>query len=159
QRRRADPAALRRHDRPRPGARRHRAGACHPDGGPAAVSLVSPGKGDRMEITDDAIRDVVLGAMRNANEARDAASQLVVSAEAPIFGPDSPLDSLGRVGLLLDVEEGLQAIGCDVVLSDERAVSQTRSPFRSVQSLVSYVGTLAREYQDGRPPRADHRDE
>ena len=51
-----------------------------------------------MEITDDAIRDVVLGAMRNANEARDAASQLVVSAEAPIFGPDSPLDSLGLVG-------------------------------------------------------------
>ena len=98
-----------------------------------------------MEITDDAIRDVVLGAMRNANEARDAASQLVVSAEAPIFGPDSPLDSLGLVGLLLDVEEGLQAIGCDVVLSDERAVSQKRSPFRSVQSLVSYVGTLARE--------------
>ena len=98
-----------------------------------------------MEITDDAIRDVVLGAMRNANEARDAASQLVVSAEAQIFGPDSPLDSLGLVGLLLDIEEGLQAIGCEIVLSDERAVSQKRSPFRSVQSLVSYVGTLARE--------------
>ena len=98
-----------------------------------------------MEITDDAIRDVVLGAMRSANEARDGASQLVVSVEAPIFGPDSPLDSLGLVGLLLDIEEGLQAIGCEVVLSDERAVSQKRSPFRSVQSLVSYVGTLARE--------------
>jgi len=98
-----------------------------------------------MEITDDAIRDVVLGAMRNANEARDAASQLEVSAEAPIFGPDSSLDSLGLVGLLLDIEEGLQAIGCEVVLSDERAVSQKRSPFRSVPSLVSYVGTLARE--------------
>ena len=79
-----------------------------------------------MEITDDAIRDVV-------------------SAEAPIFGPDSPLDSLGLVGLLLDIEEGLQAIGCEIVLSDERAVSQKRSPFRSVPSLVSYVGTLARE--------------
>jgi acyl carrier protein len=98
-----------------------------------------------MEITEDAIREVVLNAMRNANAARDAASQLVVSAEAPIFGPDSTLDSLGLVGLLLDIEEGLQEIGCDVVLSDERAVSQKRSPFRSVQSLVSYVGTLARE--------------
>jgi acyl carrier protein len=98
-----------------------------------------------MEITDDAIREVVLSAMRNVNEARDEASQLVVSAEAPIFGPESSLDSLGLVGLLLDIEEGLQAIGCEVVLSDERAVSQKRSPFRSVQSLVSYVGTLARE--------------
>jgi acyl carrier protein len=98
-----------------------------------------------MQITDDAIREVVLNAMRNANAARDAASQLVVSAEAPIFGPDSTLDSLGLVGLLLDIEEGLQEIGCEMVLSDERAVSQKRSPFRSVQSLVSYVGTLARE--------------
>jgi acyl carrier protein len=98
-----------------------------------------------MEITDDAIREVVLNAMRNANEARDAASQLAVAADAPIFGPDSTLDSLGLVGLLLDIEEGLQEIGCDVVLSDERAVSQKRSPFRSVPSLVSYVGTLARE--------------
>jgi acyl carrier protein len=98
-----------------------------------------------MEITDDAIREVVLNAMRNANEARDAASQLAVSPEAPIFGPDSTLDSLGLVGLLLDIEEGLQEIGYDVVLSDERAVSQKRSPFRSVQSLVAYVGTLARE--------------
>jgi len=100
-----------------------------------------------MEITDDAIRDVVLGAMRNANEARDGASQLVVSAEAPIFGPDSPLDSLGLVALLLDVEDALRDRGCPVVLSDERAVSQKRSPFRSVTTLVDYIGTLLQTEQ------------
>jgi acyl carrier protein len=98
-----------------------------------------------MRISDDQVQEVVLQAMRATNQARDAASQLAVSAEAPIFGPDSSLDSLGLVGLLLDVEEGLQAIGCDVVLSDERAVSQKRSPFRNVQSLVAYVSTLVRE--------------
>ena len=109
------------------------------------MSLASGNENRSSAITDDAIREVVLKAMRNANEARDAASQLAVAADAPIFGPDSSLDSLGLVGLLLDIEEGLQEIGCDVVLSDERAVSQKRSPFRSVQSLVSYVSTLARE--------------
>jgi acyl carrier protein len=83
--------------------------------------------------------------MRATNQARDAASQLAVAADAPIFGPDSSLDSLGLVGLLLDVEEGLQEIGCDVVLSDERAVSQKRSPFRNVSSLVAYISTIARE--------------
>jgi hypothetical protein len=98
-----------------------------------------------MELSDEAIREVVLQAMRATNEARDTASQLIVSAEAPIFGPDSTLDSLGLVGLLLDIEEGLQTIGCDVVLSDERAVSQKRSPFRNVPSLVAYVGTLVRQ--------------
>ena len=98
-----------------------------------------------MAISDEAIREVVFQAMRATNEAREADNQLAVSAEAPIFGPDSPLDSLGLVGLLMDIEEGLQGIGCDVVLSDERAVSQKRSPFRSVQSLVAYVGAIARE--------------
>ena len=109
------------------------------------MSLASGNENRSFEITDDAIREVVLKAMRNANEARDAASQLAIAADAPIFGPDSSLDSLGLVGLLLDIEEGLQEIGCEVVLSDERAVSQKRSPFRSVQSLVSYVSTLAKE--------------
>lgn len=109
------------------------------------MSLASGNENRSSAITDDAIREVVLKAMRNANEARDAASQLAIASDAPIFGPDSSLDSLGLVGLLLDIEEGLQEIGCDVVLSDERAVSQKRSPFRSVQSLVSYVSTLARE--------------
>ena len=98
-----------------------------------------------MAISDDQIQTVVLDAMRATNQARDTASQLMVAADAPIFGPDSSLDSLGLVGLLLDVEEGLQAIGCDVVLSDERAVSQKRSPFRNVPSLVAYVSTLSRE--------------
>ena len=96
-------------------------------------------------IDDAAIQAVVLEAMRAANLARDSAAQLAVSPEAPIFGADSPLDSLGLVALLMDIEEGLQGLGCDLNLSDERAVSQTRSPFRSVPSMVAYIGTLARE--------------
>ena len=95
-------------------------------------------------ITDEAIQEVVLQAMRSTNLARDASSQLVVSPDAPLFGPTSPLDSLGLVALLLDIEEALQALGCDVMLSDERAMSQKRSPFRTVQSMTAYIGTIAR---------------
>ena len=96
-------------------------------------------------ITDEAIQDAVLQAMQSANLARDAATQLVVSPDAPLFGSDSSLDSLGLVALLLDIEEALQALGCEVVLSDERAMSQKRSPFRTVQSMVAYIGTIVRE--------------
>jgi acyl carrier protein len=95
-------------------------------------------------VTNEAILGVVLEALRNANLARDAAAQLPVSPDAPIFGPGSPLDSLGLVALLFDVEEGLAALGCAVLLSDERAMSQKRSPFRSVPALVDYVGSVAR---------------
>jgi acyl carrier protein len=95
-------------------------------------------------ITEAAVQNVVLEAMRLANLARDTGAQLDVSAEAPIFGPDSALDSLGLVALLLDIEDGLRAIGCDVVLSDERAMSQKRSPFRSVPALTAYIASVAR---------------
>ena len=90
-------------------------------------------------VTEEAVREVVLQAMRLANLAREEGSRLEVAADAPVFGADSPLDSLGLVALLLDIEDGLRAIGCDVVLGDERAMSQRRSPFRNVPSLVAYI--------------------
>ena len=95
----------------------------------------------------DTVEEIVLDALRNANLARDASAQLVVAPGAPIFGPDSPLDSLGLVALLLDVEDALQDRGFPVVLSDERAVSQKRSPFRTVTTLVDYVGSLLQPEQ------------
>jgi acyl carrier protein len=98
----------------------------------------------QLRITDEAIQGAVLQAMRSANLARDASMQLVVSLDAPLFGPDSSLDSLGLVALLLDIEEALQALGCEVLLSDERAMSQKRSPFRTVSSMVAYIATVAR---------------
>jgi acyl carrier protein len=96
-------------------------------------------------LSNEAILAVVLQAMRNTNLARDAESQLTVSPDAAIFGPSSPLDSLGLLTLLLDIEEDLQAAGATVRLSDDRAMSQTRSPFRSVESLVDYIGRIARD--------------
>ncbi len=96
----------------------------------------------RSTLSAAAIQAVVLEAMRTANLARDPTAQLVVSPKAAVFGPESLLDSLGLVALLLDIEEGLQAIGCEVVLSDDRAMSQARSPFRTVPSLVAYIGAL-----------------
>lgn len=93
----------------------------------------------------DTIQEVVLSALHSINLTRPDGSQLEVSPTAALFGPESPLDSLGLVSLLMDVEEGLAAQGRPVTLSDERAMSQTRSPFRSVPALVSYIGQLVSE--------------
>lgn len=103
------------------------------------------GRGAGRVLTDDVILGVVLQAMRTTNLSRTAESQLSVSRDAAIFGPASPLDSLGLLTLLLDIEEDLQAVGTLVRLSDDRAMSQTRSPFRSVESLVDYIGRIARD--------------
>lgn len=103
------------------------------------------GRGSSRVITDEVILGVVLQAMRTTNLSRTAESQLSVARDAAIFGEASPLDSLGLLTLLLDIEEDLQAVGTLVRLSDDRAMSQTRSPFRSVESLVDYIGRIARD--------------
>jgi acyl carrier protein len=89
------------------------------------------------------IHEIVLDAVRAANQERAAGDQLDLAADAPLFGPGSRLDSMGLVVLLVDVEEALHAEGLDVTLSDEKAVSRTRSPFRSVATLVAYIAGLA----------------
>ena len=85
------------------------------------------------------IQDLVLRAMQNVNLARKPDAQLEISPVSPLFGPGSPLDSLGLVSLLIDIEEALYDRGHPVTLSDARAMSQTRSPFRNVPALVSYI--------------------
>jgi acyl carrier protein len=88
------------------------------------------------------IESIVLDALTNANRAREAAHHLAVSPDAIIFGPGSPLDSLGLVALLMDIEDNLRDRGVEVNLSDARAVSATRSPFRDVPSLVRFIGDV-----------------
>ena len=85
------------------------------------------------------IEDLVLQAMSNLNQARPPEARLDVSRLAPLFAPESPLDSLGLVSLLIDIEEALSDRGLDVSLSDARAMSPTNSPFRSVPALVDYI--------------------
>jgi hypothetical protein len=85
------------------------------------------------------IEALVLTALTNVNLGRHPGEQLDVSSTAPIFGAKSPLDSLGLVTLLIDIEESLADQGIDITLSDAQAMSASRSPFRDVPSLVGYI--------------------
>jgi len=46
---------------------------------------------------------------------------------------------MGLVALIIDIEELLADKGFSITLSDEKAVSQTRSPFRDVPAMVTYI--------------------
>ena len=98
---------------------------------------------DRSRITD-----IVLRAMTIANLSRVHQQQLEISPTASLFGAPGPLDSLGLVALMIDIEEAFSTEGRPIVLSDERAVSQKRSPFRDVPSLVTYIGHLLDEQDE-----------
>jgi hypothetical protein len=63
-----------------------------------------------------------------------------------IFGQGGPLDSLGLVNFLADLEYRLEEeFGEEVVLASERAMSRSRSPFRDAAALTDYVVELLGE--------------
>jgi len=99
--------------------------------------MIEPAGGRRLGAAE--IEQVVFDAMRATNLARDPGSQLEVASRTELLGGASLLDSLGLLALLLDIEEGLRFAGCEVSLSDDRAMSQKRSPFRTVATLVAYI--------------------
>jgi acyl carrier protein len=91
------------------------------------------------------IEEIILAAVTTANQSRAEGQRLEVSPTARLFGGSSALDSLGLVGLLIDIEEAFDREGSTIVLSDERAMAQSRSPFRDVPSLVDYIAALLAE--------------
>ena len=62
------------------------------------------------------------------------------SPEIALIGNDARLDSLGLVNLIVLVEEKIQQrFGVAITLVDERAMSQSKSPFRTLGSLTDFV--------------------
>jgi acyl carrier protein len=60
--------------------------------------------------------------------------------DTPLFGPKGVLDSLGLVSVVVELEQALSdRTGREVSLMNDRAMSQTRSPFRTSQTLADYA--------------------
>ncbi len=92
------------------------------------------------------ITQIVLSAYTGLAE--DMGLELAVKPdeETRLYGAKSGLDSIALVNLIADIEDSISSeLGKDIILADERAMSQTRSPFRRVGSLVDYIETLLKE--------------
>jgi len=99
-------------------------------------------RAEAVEIVVATARDFAATAEKTAPESFDENTRL--------FGGSGFLDSVGLVSLVLDVEQQVNdRWGLSLSLADDRAVSQQRSPFRSVGSLADYVMMLAAEARQG----------
>ena len=59
-----------------------------------------------------------------------------------LLGEGGAVDSLGLVRLIISVERQVEDdFGVPVSLTDEKAMSQRNSPFRSVGTLMAYIAT------------------
>ena len=96
-------------------------------------------------MTNSDIQQIIFDAIKMANNAREDDKQIPVSTETELYGTGGQLDSMGLVSFLVDIEESFQDNDINISLSDERAMSQTRSPFRNVQSLTDYIAALIKE--------------
>ena len=76
--------------------------------------------------------------------------QLIKAPETRLLGSQSVLDSMHLVSLIVAIEREVEdAFGVALTLADERALSMQASPFRSIQSLVDYIGILIIDARNG----------
>lgn len=91
--------------------------------------------------------DTVNSAVDDLNEILDPAERLRKSPDEALLGKDARLDSLGLVNLIVLVEEKIQQqFGVGITLVDERAMSQSKSPFRTLGSLAEFVEEQLNEH-------------
>lgn len=90
--------------------------------------------GELMELVESSLREVL------ALAGRDLPEGMEVTGETALFGRGALLDSLGLVSLVLELEMAVnERYEVELVLADEKAMSQKNSPFRTVGSLADYV--------------------
>ena len=87
------------------------------------------------------IKDItrsVFAALAEYNAAEHA--QVAPEADTVLLGPGGAVDSLGLVRLVMVVERRVEDdFGVPVSLTDEKAMSQRNSPFRSVGAMIEYL--------------------
>jgi len=63
-----------------------------------------------------------------------------------LFGEGGVLDSIGLVNLIAKVEEEIEdEFDDELIVVSERAVSQKKSPFKTIGRLADYIVTLMEE--------------
>ena len=92
------------------------------------------------------IIEVLYSAIDEINELKPLEEQLEKSLDTVLFGSSGKLDSLGLVNLIVTTEEKIEdEFDISITLADERAMSKSDSPFKTVESLVNYINILLQE--------------
>ena len=95
------------------------------------------------------VLDAVNSAVDDLNEILGPDERLDKSPDVALIGTDARLDSLGLVNLIVLVEEKIQqGFGVGITLVDERAMSQSKSPFRTLGSLAEFVEEQLNEHRE-----------
>jgi D-alanine--poly(phosphoribitol) ligase subunit 2 len=88
----------------------------------------------------DDVTDLVYQAVARTNQELEPELTIDARPDELLIGPGAKLDSLGFVSLILEIEALVhERLGTTLELVNDRALSQERSPFRTIETLVAYV--------------------
>ncbi|MCI0500810.1 MAG: hypothetical protein L0Y61_03590 [Epsilonproteobacteria bacterium] len=94
----------------------------------------------------DRIEKIIIKTLNEINEELENENLNNPTSETKLYGGSGALDSLALVSLITDLEERISdEFEKDIVLADEKAMSQKTSPFRNVETLTNYIQKLLEE--------------
>lgn len=95
---------------------------------------------------ENQVDQILFAAIEEINQQLPSNQTIKAEKSTMLFGKDGVLDSLTLVNLIVAAEQKVQEIlNIAITLADERAMSQKNSPFKSVESLASYIVVLVKE--------------
>ncbi|WP_414828057.1 hypothetical protein [Alteromonas sp. H39] len=90
-------------------------------------------------MTNTELKKIIFNALEMINHTRTSDNQIPISEDTPLYSKQGYLDSMDLVSVLVDIEDELAEHGINVSLSDDKAMSQTNSPFKDVHSLLQFI--------------------
>lgn len=85
---------------------------------------------------------LIFEAFDETNAMLPAEQQLEKTEETALFGPLSPLDSLGLITMIVSIEQKVdEKFGAAIVLAEDGDLFQPDSPLSSVAALAEYIAS------------------
>lgn len=99
-----------------------------------------------MKLSKEECLETIYRAIDELNTTREDNDKIVQDNSTALYGPQSPMDSVDLVNLLLSIEETLEDdFDIHFTIANEKAMSLKNSPFRTVETLAAYIFESATE--------------
>jgi hypothetical protein len=97
-------------------------------------------------MTREEIIQVVLDTFKRVMIDSEKSLESEPDGKTALMGPDSPFDSVDLVTFIVTLEQTLEDDwAVSIILADDRAMSQSVSPFRNINSICDYIEILSKE--------------
>jgi hypothetical protein len=100
----------------------------------------------RRKFMREKIYEIIINSVKSMNESLEIKIPVDKGESCELYGKSGVLDSLALVSLIVIVEENLEEhFNTTVILASDKALSQKRSPFATIGSLVDQATALLKE--------------